>query len=64
MEEWVGVGIVHTRWGGLNRCTKRAHVMLVIAEAGCMERRYVTLQGDICCVVAAAVQLVINIALR
>ena len=61
MEEWVGVGIVHNHWGGLNRCTKRAHVVLVLAEAGCIERRYVTLQGD---VVAAAVQLVINIALR
>ena len=52
VEECVGVEIIHNQWGGLDRCAKRAPVVPVIAEAGCMGRRYVSLQGDICCVVA------------
>ena len=36
----------------LDRCAIRALVVIVIAEAGCIGRQYVSLQGDIYCVVA------------
>ena len=50
VEEWVGVGIVHNHWGVLDRCAKRALIVIVIAEAGCIGWRYMSLQGDIYCI--------------
>ena len=52
MEKCAGVEIAHNRWGGLDRGAKRVSVVPVIAEAGCIGWRYVSLQGDTCCVVA------------